>query len=77
VHGNDAASWSAQLAGVVGMDLDENGALVVDLILACAVELPAQVPVYATLAGLLSVETKAFGPQVEPPLVSQRQPPRL
>eukprot|EP01052_Picozoa_sp_SAG31_P042875 SAG31_NODE_6954_length_1837_cov_1.233602_1_plen_441_part_10 len=49
---------------VAAGDLAGSRPLLVSLALDCAAELPAQVPVYATLAGLLTVEDAEFGPAV-------------
>ena len=43
-----------ELSNVLKNDLGDNEKLITQLILDCAVELPAQTPVYGTLAGLLN-----------------------
>ena len=50
-----------ELSNVLKQDLDDNLTLIIQLILDCVVELPAQTPVYGALAGLLNAASESFG----------------
>ena len=50
-----------ELSNVLKQDLADNESLIIKLMLDCVVELPAQTPVYGTLAGLLNAASEEFG----------------
>ena len=50
-----------ELSIVLKQDLGDNQTLIISLTLDCVEELPAQTPVYGTLAGLLNASNEEFG----------------